>query len=97
MMDDATYDIHPLLHNTRNKIRYFEPNFFLDVSEAHKRRNNDLCSGGGTLGRGQLTARSSPSNVDDLIHLAGPLTEDAVLKTLQARFYSDEFFVSSLE
>jgi len=37
--------------------------------------------------------RSFP-NVDDLIHLAGPLTEDAVLKTLQARFYAEEFFVS---
>lgn len=66
----------------------------LDAGEALKRRNNDLCSGGGTLRRGQLSARSPPCNVDDLIHLAGPLTEDAVLKTLQARFYADEFFVS---
>ena len=40
------------------------------------------------------SVRSSLSNVDDLIHLAGPLTEDAVLKTLQARYYQDEFFVN---
>lgn len=65
---------------------------WIDNGEALKRRSNELCpGGGGTLRRG--AARSSPSNVDDLIHLAGPLTEDAVLKTLQARFYADEFFV----
>ncbi|KAI9556922.1 hypothetical protein GHT06_016716 [Daphnia sinensis] len=64
-----------------------------DNGEALKRRNNELCTGGGgTLRR--AAARSSPSNVDDLIHLAGPLTEDAVLKTLQARFYADEFFTN---
>lgn len=65
---------------------------WIDNGEALKRRSNELCpGGGGTLRR--AAARSSPSNVDDLIHLAGPLTEDAVLKTLQARFYADEFFV----
>lgn len=32
--------------------------------------------------------------VEDLIHLAGPLTEDAVLKTLHARFCSSHYFVS---
>ena len=32
--------------------------------------------------------------VDDLIHLGGPLTEDAVLKTLHARFMTQQFYVS---
>jgi len=32
--------------------------------------------------------------LEDLIHLAGPLTEDAVLKCLQARFCASQFFVS---
>ena len=76
---------------------------YTESGEALKRRNNDLCSsagGGGGGGSGTLrrgAARSTPCNVDDLIHLAGPLTEDAVLKTLQARFYADEFFVRFYE
>lgn len=32
--------------------------------------------------------------LDDLIHLSGPLTEDAVMKTLQARFNENCYFVS---
>lgn len=47
--------------------------------------------GGGTL---RQSVRASSANVDDLIHLAGPLTEDAVLKTLQARYYAQEYFVN---
>lgn len=34
------------------------------------------------------------AELEDLIHLAGPLTEDAVLKCLQARFCASQFFVS---
>jgi hypothetical protein len=33
------------------------------------------------------------SDMDDLIHLLGPLTEDAVMKTLQARFNEKKYFV----
>lgn len=32
-------------------------------------------------------------DMDDLIHLLGPLTEDAVMKTLQARFIEKKYFV----
>ena len=35
------------------------------------------------------------TDIHDLIHLAGPLTEDAVLKCLQARFCANQYFVSS--
>ena len=35
------------------------------------------------------------AELQDLIHLAGPLTEDAVLKCLQARFCASQFFVST--
>ncbi|XP_050680896.1 unconventional myosin-Va [Leptidea sinapis] len=31
-------------------------------------------------------------DVDDLIHLRGPLTEDALVRTLQARFYQNKFY-----
>ncbi|CAG9560854.1 unnamed protein product [Danaus chrysippus] len=34
------------------------------------------------------------SDVDDLIHLRGPLTEDAVVRALQARFYQNKFYTS---
>lgn len=33
-------------------------------------------------------------DMDDLIHLQGPLTEDAVMRTLQARFNDEKYFVS---
>lgn len=34
--------------------------------------------------------KSKLADIDDLIQLQGPLTEDAVLKTLQARFYNQK-------
>lgn len=33
--------------------------------------------------------------MEDLIHLQGPLTEDAVMRTLQARFNEHKYFVSN--
>lgn len=33
------------------------------------------------------------SEMEDLIYLTGPLTEDAVMKSLQARFNEKKFFV----
>ena len=45
----------------------------------------------------QVTVAMRPvgcAELEDLIHLAGPLTEDAVLKCLQARFCASQFFVS---
>ena len=32
--------------------------------------------------------------MEDLINLSGPLTEDAVMKTLQSRFNDKNYFVS---
>lgn len=37
------------------------------------------------------------SEMDDLIFLSGPITEDAIMKTLQARFNEKKYFVSLLE
>ena len=43
---------------------------------------------------------SSPSNltkyskVEDLIHMSGPLTEDAIVKTLQGRFAQEKYYTS---
>lgn len=34
------------------------------------------------------------ADLEDLIHLPGPLTEDAVMKCLHARFNNNEFYVS---
>ncbi|RWS15743.1 unconventional myosin-IXb-like protein [Dinothrombium tinctorium] len=36
------------------------------------------------------------SEIHDLIHLSGPLTEDAVLRTLNARFINKEYFIETL-
>lgn len=38
--------------------------------------------------------RALPKDMEDLIHLPGPLTEDAVMRTLQARFQDGKHFVS---
>lgn len=35
------------------------------------------------------------AELEDLIHLQGPLTEDAVMKCLQARFAASNFYVST--
>lgn len=35
-----------------------------------------------------------PKDMEDLIHLQGPLTEDAVMRTLHARFNDGKYFVS---
>ncbi|CAD7080160.1 unnamed protein product [Hermetia illucens] len=35
-----------------------------------------------------------PSEIDDLIHLPGPLTEDAVMRALQARFNENKYFTN---
>lgn len=49
-------------------------------------------SGGGA---GHFIKPTACTEVRDLIHLPGPLTEDAVLRTLHARFFSREYFVST--
>lgn len=40
------------------------------------------------------TQKMLPKDMEDLIHLPGPLTEDAVMRTLQARFADGKYFVS---
>lgn len=40
------------------------------------------------------TQNANCGNLEDLIHLQGPLTEDAVMKCLQARFAQSNFYVS---
>lgn len=40
------------------------------------------------------THKVQAKDMDDLIHLQGPLTEDAVMRTLQARFNDAKYFVS---
>ena len=39
-------------------------------------------------------APTAGADLEDLIHLQGPLTEDAVMKCLQARFAASNFYVS---
>ncbi|XP_055389297.1 unconventional myosin-Ia isoform X2 [Condylostylus longicornis] len=38
--------------------------------------------------------QKKPNEMDDLIHLTGPLTEDAVTRTLQSRFNNNEYFTN---
>lgn len=52
-------------------------------------------SAGGTPATGTIGSAGTGSDVDDLIHLRGPLTEDAVVRALQARFYHNKFYVSA--
>lgn len=41
-----------------------------------------------------MAPKAPSKDMDDLIHLPGPLTEDAVMRTLQARFAEGKHFVS---
>lgn len=45
-------------------------------------------------GAGAGAFSGAAADVEDLIHLRGPLTEDAVVRALQARFYQHKFYVS---
>lgn len=46
-------------------------------------------------GAKQQQANRLPKDMQDLIHLAGPLNEHAVMHTLQARFNEQRYFVST--
>lgn len=45
------------------------------------------------VGSPKSATATAPKDMDDLIHLPGPLTEDAVMRTLQARFADGNHFV----
>lgn len=45
---------------------------------------------------GAAAAAQRVAHLPDLTHLPGPLTEDAVIKCLQAKFYANNFYVSFL-
>ncbi|EAT35379.1 AAEL012449-PA [Aedes aegypti] len=49
--------------------------------------------GGGGTAAGNVSG-SKTVKLDDLIHLPGPLTEDAVMRTLQTRFNEGKFFTN---
>ena len=84
----------------RLEIEIFQPTHYVDsfclFSEFGAFKSRSCAGSSDPTAVGTLRQVRSFPNVDDLIHLAGPLTEDAVLKTLQARFYAEEFFVSIL-
>lgn len=62
--------------------------------------NNTITSSSAATSNGtnitiQSTNKQSPVDMEDLIHLPGPLTEDAVMRTLQSRFNDNKYFVST--
>lgn len=50
-----------------------------------------------TKANGSLSGTVTSTALDDLIHLSAPLTEDAVLKCLQARFCAKQYHVSQFK
>ncbi|KAF4519847.1 hypothetical protein B566_EDAN006861 [Ephemera danica] len=52
------------------------------------------CGQVGSLPAPHMAGAATAGNLEDLIHLPGPLTEDAVLRALQARFAATQYFVS---
>ncbi|XP_052754581.1 unconventional myosin-IXAa [Galleria mellonella] len=59
-------------------------------------RNSGTVAAPAAPGAGAGAVSTAPGaaqlDVDDLIHLRGPLTEDAVVRALQARFYHNKFY-----
>ncbi len=46
----------------------------------------------------QMRSRTSRlTELHDLIHLDPPLSEDAILRTMQARFFNQKYFVSTIQ
>ncbi|KAM7296005.1 unconventional myosin-VIIa [Ixodes scapularis] len=64
-----------------------------NVNAAYTHDGVKVSKAGGTGGVHFLKATAC-TEVRDLIHLPGPLTEDAVLRTLHARFFSREYFTN---
>lgn len=55
---------------------------------------NGRVAGGAPLEGAAPTEGARAPHLPDLTHLTGPLTEDAVIKCLQAKFYANKFYVS---
>lgn len=70
------------MKNTKNKST--------SIAEIRKKNGYFASNNNPNINNSGLTS----SDMDDLIHLLGPLTEDAVMKTLQARFNEKKYFVS---
>jgi hypothetical protein len=56
-----------------------------------------MCRFGPNVSAALIEAKKMNENISndvyDLIHLSGPLTEDCIVKALDARFLSQEYFV----
>ncbi|XP_018785879.1 PREDICTED: myosin-G heavy chain isoform X2 [Bactrocera latifrons] len=74
--------------NTNVEQRNVSNNFLGSLQTHHSvagHNNNSVGNGG---------AHKQPREIEDLIHLPGPLTEDAVMRTLQARFNDNCYFTN---
>lgn len=63
--------------------------------------DSSTTTGGGKVAPGRDEEESDEviyekpvSKIDDLVHLPGPLTEDAIVRALESRFQAKEFMVS---
>ncbi|XP_067620741.1 unconventional myosin-Va [Eurosta solidaginis] len=73
-------------------------------TEQRNTSNQFLVGGNQSVGQGThnkhnnnsngIVALKQPREIEDLIHLPGPLTEDAVMRTLQARFTDNCYFTN---
>jgi hypothetical protein len=71
----------------------------LPLPKNHDEHQSKVVSNASSSFKVTNTTNNENSNIklcdmEDLIHLNGPLTEDAVMKTLQARFNERKFFVN---
>lgn len=64
-----------------------------DVKNAKSNQSQHRCLSKATA---SSPGPATSTAFDDLIHLPGPLTEDAVLKCLQARFCAKQYHVRSM-
>lgn len=60
-------------------------------------KNGRVVGGAPPEGVAPAEAGARAPHLPDLTHLTGPLTEDAVIKCLQAKFYANKFYVSIAE
>ncbi|XP_054082847.1 myosin-G heavy chain isoform X2 [Zeugodacus cucurbitae] len=82
--------VAPFGYNSTNVEQRNVSNNYLGSLQIHHssvghNNNNNVGSGG---------AHKQPREIEDLIHLPGPLTEDAVMRTLQARFNDNCYFTN---
>ncbi|KAH8335221.1 hypothetical protein KR067_004107, partial [Drosophila pandora] len=85
---------HPVSHTQSQQMPFIPQPKLANPCQSVKTLPFGFGFAGGQQKLYQQQASPSPRDMQDLIHLSGPLTEHAVMRTLQARFNEQRYFTN---